>query len=152
MTLSQQKSIVSALGLANSSLYDSLIIDIVTDFLRFAKSKGLTPGQTHSIYHILQELLYGLQNDKEWDAKQSAEGFAEGISNRVRAANNNENADGSNDKIGAALCEDILSFFEERLLSQFPLYRTALFSRNPSNAKYADFQKRFKVGDIVRFH
>jgi len=172
LAVSQQKSIVSALRLTDSSLYDSLTINIITDFLRFAKAEGLTPAQTDPIYHILQNLIYKIQNNKDFDAEQSSAYFAHEIAKRVRpevdTATNTENVDESNDAetpnenqppstlpsdlITKEHSESIMSFLQKRLLSQYTLYRTALFAKNPLSSKYAEFRKQFKVGDIVRFH
>jgi len=170
LTVSQQKSIVSMLGLTDHSLYDSLIIDIITEFLRFAKSKGLSPVQTDGIYQILQDLLYKLQNEKEWDMKRSSTFLKDAITDIIRPetdsttnpedgtstevvndSNINKNNEDQSDQISREKADDILFFFEDRLLSQYTLYRTALFTKNPFNEKYTAFKERFEVGDIVRF-
>ena len=43
--------------------------------------------------------------------------------------------------ISTAQSQAIKSFFDGRILSQFALYKTALYERNPSNVSFAEFKE-----------
>eukprot|EP01083_Nonionella_stella_P120878 362692_1 len=149
LTLSQQKNIVSALYLSNYSLYDSMIIEIITDFLQFAKSIQLNSNQIHSIYHTLQSLLHKIKNNADYSLDEATHYLNERISSQIEKEI--ENASDESEYISTQQSQSITEFIQQRIFSQYALYRVALFEQNPSNIRYKKFKKSFEIGDIVRF-
>ena len=47
--------------------------------------------------------------------------------------------------------ESIKAFIEERIISEYTVYRAALFQNNPSNLQYQKFKTNMEIGDIVKF-
>eukprot|EP01083_Nonionella_stella_P308034 1085211_1 len=139
LTLSQQKNIVSALYLSNYSLYDSMIIEIITDFLQFAKSIQLNSNQIHSIYHTLQSLLHKIKNNADYSLDEATHYLNERISSQIEKEI--ENASDESEYISTQQSQSITEFIQQRIFSQYALYRVALFEQNPSNIRYKKFKK-----------
>eukprot|EP01084_Bolivina_argentea_P022333 41495_1 len=152
LTLSQQKFIVSSLSLRNDSLYDSIIIDIITDILRFFKQLSLTAIQSEPIYYIVQNLLYKLMNDHNCNLDKLNNYLHKQLLQRIKVENPEQNNDEqTTEYISSEISQKIICFLEERILSQYELYRIALFENNPSHIKYIQFKKEFNIGDMIRF-
>jgi len=163
LSLAQQKQIVGALHLGNHSLFDSMTIDIVTDFLRFAKDLKLSAMQTEGVYRTLQSAIFKMKNDAECDAQLISDFLDDKLASQLQA---DDTADSEAVDADAAVAVQqktpsklssaeqsraIKAFFDERILSQFALYKTALFEKNPSNVRFAAFKEKFEIGDVVRF-
>eukprot|EP00484_Ammonia_sp_Unknown_P004124 CAMPEP_0197073796 /NCGR_PEP_ID=MMETSP1384-20130603/210788_1 /TAXON_ID=29189 /ORGANISM="Ammonia sp." /LENGTH=543 /DNA_ID=CAMNT_0042512637 /DNA_START=29 /DNA_END=1661 /DNA_ORIENTATION=- len=144
LTLNQQKSIVSLLGLSNFRLYDSVLIDLVIELLRFCKQIKLTPSQTQCTYHALQHVLYKTANYSDYDTAQF---HAEFIAKLTSSTKSNVTPITITDEQQTKITD----FLQNRMISKFALYRTALYDNNPSRIQYATFRQEFEEGDIVRF-
>mmetsp|Transcript_51715 Transcript_51715/g.85664 ORF Transcript_51715/g.85664 Transcript_51715/m.85664 type:complete len:333 (+) Transcript_51715:20-1018(+) len=150
LTAAQQKRIVAAFGLSNHCLYDSLIIDLLTECLRFCKRVQFDAFQARYVYVTMQYLLFNCSENSFYDQAK----FQHDLKMKLefKLAPVDSTVDATNQCVSFSQCDidAVYNFVEQRILSKFTLYRTALYEQNPANIQYTAFKKQFEIGNVIQ--
>ena len=98
-------------------------------------------------------------DDHNFEAQQCTEYLNQQLSSKLSIKPTEDPSEQNEDKpkiektdfITLQSLESIKAFIVERIISEYTVYRAALFQNNPSNIQYEKFRTNMEIGDIVKF-